>query len=571
MATTNFKTENNTFRKLIGNGLTYRIPRFQRDYSWEVEQWEDLWADILSSLKEDEDTAHYMGYLVLQSTDDKSFDVIDGQQRLTTISLIALAILKNIQRLIESNNDAEANKQRLNQIRQTYIGYLDPVTLIPRPKLTLNRNNNDYFQNYLIPLGHLPQRGFRASEHLLRKAFEWFDKQIISYLKSNSGDEGKRLAQLIESISDNLFFTVITVTNELNAYKVFETLNARGVRLSSTDLLKNYLFSVLDRGQENEHELRNLEERWESIVSRLQSEKFPDFLRTYWNSRYKLARQSELFKIMRNHIKDRENVFSLIRGMEEDLDNYLALTSPEISNWSQDDKYLANILKMFRVRQPFPLLLAARRKFSDSEFTTLMRAIMVISFRYNTIGAYSPNEQERVYNSAAEQINRGEINNLNQLWNLLKSIYIDDNRFKADFSEKAIRTSDSRGKKIVRFILCALEKQLSRSDYDFSSDSFNIEHVLPQNAPDAWEGFTYEESIALADRLGNMTLLQSSDNNDLGTKEYAQKRQVYENSNFELTKRLANQNQEWTPEKIVAWQTWMASQATAVWRMDQLS
>jgi hypothetical protein len=257
--------------------------------------------------------------------------------------------------------------------------------------------------------------------------------------------------------------------------------------------------------------------------------------------------------------------------MEEDLDNYLALTSPEISNWSQDDKYLANILKMFRVRQPFPLLLAARRKFSDSEFTTLMRAIMVISFRYNTIGAYSPNEQERVYNSAAEQINRGEINNLNQLWNLLKSIYIDDNRFKADFSEKAIRTSDSRGKKIVRFILCALEKQLSRSDYDFSSDSFNIEHVLPQNAPDAWEGFTYEESIALADRLGNMTLLQSSDNNDLGTKEYAQKRQVYENSNFELTKRLANQNQEWTPEKIVAWQTWMASQATAVWRMDQLS
>lgn len=571
MATTNFKTENNTFRKLIGNGLTYRIPRFQRDYSWEVEQWEDLWADILSSLKEDEDTAHYMGYLVLQSTDDKSFDVIDGQQRLTTINLIALAILKNIQRLIESNNDAEANKQRLNQIRQTYIGYLDPVTLIPRPKLTLNRNNNDYFQNYLIPLGHLPQRGFRASEHLLRKAFEWFDKQIISYLKSNSGDEGKRLAQLIESISDNLFFTVITVTNELNAYKVFETLNARGVRLSSTDLLKNYLFSVLDRGQENEHELRNLEERWESIVSRLQSEKFPDFLRTYWNSRYKLARQSELFKIMRNHIKDRENVFSLIRGMEEDLDNYLALTSPEISNWSQDDKYLANILKMFRVRQPFPLLLAARRKFSDSEFTTLMRAIMVISFRYNTIGAYSPNEQERVYNSAAEQINRGEINNLNQLWNLLKSIYIDDNRFKADFSEKAIRTSDSRGKKIVRFILCALEKQLSRSDYDFSSDSFNIEHVLPQNAPDAWEGFTYEESIALADRLGNMTLLQSSDNNDLGTKEYAQKRQVYENSNFELTKRLANQNQEWTPEKIVAWQTWMASQATAVWRMDQLS
>ena len=146
MTATNFKTENNTLRKLIGNGLTYKIPRFQRDYSWEVEQWEDLWADIMASLQ-DGPSAHYMGYLVLQSMDDKAFDVIDGQQRLTTATLIILAVLKNIQRLIDAGDEAEANTQRLNQIRQTYIGYLDPVTLVSRPKLSLNRNNNDYFQN----------------------------------------------------------------------------------------------------------------------------------------------------------------------------------------------------------------------------------------------------------------------------------------------------------------------------------------------------------------------------------------------------------------------------------------
>ena len=93
MAATNFKTENNTFRKLIGNGLTYRIPRFQRDYSWTNEEWEDLWMDLLGTLKVDGESAHYMGYLVLQSADDKTFDVIDGQQRLTTISIIVLAVL----------------------------------------------------------------------------------------------------------------------------------------------------------------------------------------------------------------------------------------------------------------------------------------------------------------------------------------------------------------------------------------------------------------------------------------------------------------------------------------------
>lgn len=572
MATTNFKTENNTFRKLIGNGLIYKIPRFQRDYSWEMEQWEDLWADILSTLKDSEESAHYMGYLVLQSKDDKSFDIIDGQQRLTTATLIVLAILKNIQRLIDSENDASANMQRLNQIRQTYIGYLDPVTLISRSKLTLNRNNNDYFQNYLVPLGHLPQRGLRASEHLLRKAFEWFDKQVQDYLKkSGSGNEGQRLAQLVEDLSDHLFFTVITVTDELNAYKVFETLNARGVRLSSTDLLKNYLFSVLDREGENSHELRNLEERWESMVSRLQSEKFPDFLRTHWNSRYKLSRQAELFKTIRNNVKDRKMVFELIRGMEEDLDNYLALSSPEASDWSQDDKHQVNILKMLRVKQPFSLLLAAKRKFGEKDFSSLLRAVMVMTFRYNTIGAYSPAEQEKIYNNLAERISRENVTRLEQIWESLRPIYIDDKRFKADFSEKSIKTTDSRAKRIVRFILCSLEKQLSGHEHDFSSDSSNIEHILPQNAPDGWGGFTYDENNTLVYRLGNMTLLRASENRDLGTDEYVEKRPVFKESGFEITKKLATEYSEWSPENIANWQRWMANQACTIWRIAQLS
>lgn len=90
MSATNFKTENNTYRKLIGNGLTYRIPRFQRDYSWTDEEWEDLWTDILGTIQSGGEPAHYMGYLVLQSQDEKTFDVIDGQQRLTTLSLIGI-------------------------------------------------------------------------------------------------------------------------------------------------------------------------------------------------------------------------------------------------------------------------------------------------------------------------------------------------------------------------------------------------------------------------------------------------------------------------------------------------
>lgn len=570
MSATNFKTENNTFRKLIGNGLTYRIPRFQRDYSWTSEEWEDLWADIMDALS-GSDAAHYMGYLVLQSSDDKTFDVIDGQQRLTTLTLIVLAVLKNIQRLIDTGNEPDANKQRLDQIRQTYIGYLDPVTLISRPKLTLNRNNDNYFQTFLLPLGHLPQRGFRASEHLLRKAFEWFDKQVASWLKKNSGDEGKRLAQMTESLSDRLFFTVITVTDELNAYKVFETLNARGVRLSSTDLLKNYLFSVLDRGGETDHELRNLEDRWESIVGRLQSENFPDFLRVHWNSRHNFSRQADLFKSIRVQVRDSAAVFALLRDMEEDLDAYLALSSPEASDWSNDDKKLAGVLKTFRVRQPYPLLLAARRSLDVADFTGLLRATMVISLRYNVIGANSTGEQERAYNTAANGIAKGDLRQLADVLNAMRSIYVDDQLFRAAFSEKTIRTTDSRNNRVVKFILCSLEKHLSQQDYDFSSDAFNIEHVLPQNAPDGWGNFTNEEADAMVYRLGNMTLLQTSTNRDLGTVEYGERRAAYQQSGFSITQKLGNDHAEWTPEQVAARQNWMALQATAIWRIAQLS
>lgn len=571
MAATNFKTENNTFRKLIGNGLTYRIPRFQRDYSWTSDEWEDLWADILATLNPDGESSHYMGYLVLQSADDKTFDVIDGQQRLTTLSLIVLAVLKNLQRQIEAGNEGDANTQRMNQIRQTYTGYLDPVTLIARPKLTLNRNNNAYYRDYLLPLGHLPKRNLRASEHSLRKAFEWFDKQIVSYLKVCSGKEGARLAQLVEDISDKLFFTVITVTDELNAYKVFETLNARGVRLSATDLLKNYLFSVLDRGGESSHELHSLEERWESIVGRLQSENFPDFLRAHWNSRRNFARQADLFKTIRSKINDREAVFGLLRGMEEDLDTYLGLTSPEISDWSPEDKHNADVLKTFRVRQPYPLLLAARRSFDASDFSSLLRATVVISMRYNVIGAFGTAEQERTYNTVAERIAKGELQELSDALSAMRSIYIEDQAFRVAFAEKTIRTTDSRNNRVVRFILCALERQLSCNDRSFTSDAFNIEHILPQRAPDGWGGFSNEEMDGLLYRLGNMTLMQTGANRDAGNADYAAKRPDYQRSGFALTQKVAVDNAEWTPERIAARQNWMADQATAIWRIAQLS
>jgi Protein of unknown function DUF262/Protein of unknown function (DUF1524) len=571
MSATNFNTKNDTFRKLLGNGLTYRIPPFQRDYSWTETEWEDLWADILGTLKPNGEPAHYMGYLVLQSENDKVFDVIDGQQRLTTLSLIVLAVLKNLRRLVDADKDAVANKQRQEQIRQTYIGYLDPVTLVPRCKLSLNRNNDNYYQTYLVPLEALPVRGFRASEHSLHKAFEWFDRRIADEYVKNQPNPGVALATFIEGMSDKLFFTVITVTNELNAYKVFETLNARGVRLSSTDLLKNYLFSVLHREGQHEHEIKNLENRWEAMVGRLGSESFPDFLRVHWNSRNAFVRQTELFKTIRNRMSSREAVFDLIRRMEQDVETYVALTQPETSDWSPEAKQYVKELKMFSVRQPFPLLLSAKRTLPETGFVSLLRACSVISFRYNVIGSQPANEQERIYNSVATKVASGELNSTATVITGLTTIYPNDRFFKEAFIEKTIRTTQSRNKRIVRYILCALEYKLSQTDLDFESTAFNIEHILPENPAAGWEAFSENELEALTYRLGNLALLATGTNKDIGNAPFAQKHPAYAASTFATTRKLAQENDDWNPERIAARQTWMANQATSIWRIDPLS
>lgn len=570
MSASNFKTENNTYRKLIGNGLTYRIPRFQRDYSWTESEWDDLWNDILGTLQPSGESAHYMGYLVLQSEDEKQFDVIDGQQRLTTLSLIVLAVLKNLQRLIEAGQEPVANKMRMDQIRATYVGYLDPVTLVTKSKLTLNRNNNQYFQNHLIPLGHLPVRGFKASEHSLRKAFEWFDKRIQSYVKKLGDNTGVDLAQFVESMSDKLFFTVINVTDELNAYKVFETLNARGVRLSSTDLLKNYLFSVLSKQQDNDHELKVLEERWESIVTKLGAESFPDFMRTHWNSRKNFVRQAELFKTIRAKVTNREQVFALLREMEQDMDAYLALTHPEGSHWPIKLKGFAQNLKMFSVRQPFPLLMAANRQLNESDFEKVLRGCVMISFRYNIIGNLPTNEQERTYYSVAQKINDGTYANALQVLQGLHEIYPNDEAFRQSFAEKIIRTSNSRNNRVMRYILLELEYHQSQQDYDLDSESFNIEHVLPQNPETGWEAFSEEEIDSMVYRIGNMTLMAKGANKDIANKPYEIKQPVLAQSGFELTRKLAAENTDWTPEKISARQKQLAKMALTVWRISQL-
>jgi hypothetical protein len=570
MSTMNFNTANATFRQLIGNGQSYCVPPFQRDYSWTEDEWDDLWQDITALFEPEGETVHYMGYLVLQTSDQKRFDIIDGQQRITTISVMILAGLGHLQDLVDAGLDAENNAKRKEQLQSSFIGYLDPVSLVSRSKLELNRHNNRFYQTYLVPLEKLPQRGLNASEHQLRKAFVWFKERMKDRCKTTA-ESGRNLAAFVDSLVDRLFFTVITVTDELNAFKVFETLNARGVRLSATDLLKNYLFSVISGKDTHETELKALEDRWERIVGLLGSESFPEFLRVFWNSRNRLVRKSDLFKTIRKQIASKEAAFGLLRDLDQASAVYAGLRDPQDPVWNREEKQAIAQLLMFNVRQPLAMLMACHAAFFEQDragFTRIVRSVAVVSFRYNVICNLQAHEQERLYNGMAQKINGGIYTGPVDVIAALNQIYPDDNQFKAAFAEKELRTTNNRNKKVVRYILFEIERQQSGQEFDFESAMYNLEHILPEHPSQAWDHIEENRQDRLIYRLGNMTPLEAGKNRDAGNREYAAKRSVYQHSTFHITRTVAEHYDTWNEHKIEARQKQLASVAAGIWKIE---
>lgn len=563
MAGTNFDTSNQSYRMLMGNGIKYVIPTFQRNYSWDKEQWEDLWLDILAVYRDKEEEDHYMGYLVLQSIDKREFLVVDGQQRLTTISLLILAGLKIIDELINKEKNQSENQKRFDLLKNQYLGYTDPVSLVSDTKLKLNRHNNDYFKNYIIPFSGIHRRNLSYSNKLLKKAFDYFYNNI----RKEIGEDGTKIVTFIDQIVDVLFFTKIAVSDQLNAFKVFETLNARGVKLSATDLLKNYLFSIIYEEKHSELEMDELEDRWNRLIESLGSESFPEFLRIYWNSTHIKVRKTNLFKVIKKDIDKREDVYGLIEQMEKYSAIYLALNDYRDELWNSEQAEFIRLLDMFNVKQPQTFLLVAQDYLSSDDFTKLLSYTMILSFRYNVIGRLHAGEQEEHYNKLAIRIYEQNIS-LQEIKQALLEIYPDDISFYNSFKNKILKTTFSRNKKIVKYILCKLENQISNKLIDFNSDSITIEHILPESPGDEWTQINEDQEKKLVYRLGNLTLMKFSRNKEAGNKNFAEKCPFYLNSAYKLTSQIAEKYQNWTENNIEENQSMMARLAKTIWKIN---
>lgn len=545
----------NHFGSLIRSGMKFIIPKFQRDYSWDSEQWDDLWADIETMLNEGTD--HYMGYLVLQTSNTKSTIIIDGQQRFTTITLIILSAIKSIQKLVNKGLEVDDNKKRIETLMSTYVGNIDPISLEYDNILILNRNNNAYYKDYIVKLGDLKLRNTSYTEKLMKKCFEWFEQKI-----NGKYSTGREYAQFIETIVENLYFTIIKVNDEMNAFRVFETLNARGVQLSSADLLKNYLFSLVDNTSEHPERVNILEEKWTKLTTNVRAEKLPDFIRYYWNSKNKTVRSNDLFKVLRNNIKEDRSVFELINDMLAYSDIYMALKNESDDLWNERDKVqeYVSLLNIFNLKQPISMLMAAYKHLSNEDFERVLCDAIVVSFRYNVICGKNPNDIEKVFNDIAIKIS----NNNTYDKNLLSKIYVNDNEFTVSFINKVF-TENARNNKIIKYILGKYERfKGGLRDVSIVSELDTIEHIYPQHPNEEWNDDNLDSLIY---RLGNMCLLEKKLNNNIGNKRYAEKVEVLNQSTFITTNSISSEYPEWVQQSIVDRQKQMAKCAKTIWKI----
>jgi len=240
MGEESFKSERKNIGELFAGTIRYEVPSHQRDFSWGKDEIEDFWNDLISSTQEKD---YFFGSMIFQSSSDRKIKIIlDGQQRLITITVLLAAIRDIFYNLkeIESAQD----------INQHFI--IDKYLKREIKKLTLNLRNKDFFyyciQKFTTDQERLDFKEYEKknklvkTNRLLRNAYYIFKEKIDNEIKNKDKEAMiDFLTKLSTTITDKFIIIMITVGSEEEAYMIFETINDRGLELSVADLFKNYL------------------------------------------------------------------------------------------------------------------------------------------------------------------------------------------------------------------------------------------------------------------------------------------------------------------------------------------
>ena len=532
------KASERKITKLFSESDTvFSIPVYQRDYNWQEKQCQRLFKDILQTGKNEKVSSYFLGSIVyihdgIYGVGEKEFHVIDGQQRMTTLTLLFLAIYFKLKgTILAKDADKIYNQYVVNPYSEKEI----KLKLLPPEEnlYILNKISHNKFNEL---------EAFQDRNML--KNYLFFEKE----LENLSFDDMKHLSNGIEKL---IYIDIALEKGKDDPQKIFESLNSTGLDLSQGDLIRNYILMDLERGEQN----RIYKEIWIPIENNCKvsdgseiTSYVSDFIRDYLTLKTeKISSKPKVFETFKTYY-EKENDEKL-----EDMKKYSEAYSYIIKPGLEKDKDIQRELDYLKSLDKTVIntfLIGILKDYKDNilEKDELVNMLILLqSYLWRRYITEKPtNALNKIFQGMYGKISRSG----NYYENLVDVLMAED--FPTDEElESALKLKNVyKDKEKLNYVFKKLENYNHNELIDFENEKITIEHIFPQKPNKAWkENYSdneLEQMISFKDTISNLTLTGS--NSNLSNKAFHEKRDDevhgYRNSKLYMNKYLGRL-EEW--------------------------
>lgn len=532
------------------------VPPNQRDYAWTDVEVTKLLQDFARAINEGD---YFVGTIVTIPRAEGTLEVVDGQQRLATTAIL-LASIRDY--LVDRDEPL-----LVESINNQFLGTVDRTKRERVPTLKLNVGDHDLFSQIIS--GNLPvgdANALRTSHQLLIGAKDEAQKHVHNIVATlDAKDHGDLLNHWISFIEHKALVVLLRVPDDADAFKMFETLNGRGVPTSQADLIKNYLFGRAgDRRDE-------AEARWAYMRGALESleeeDITVDFLRHALIVQYGFLREAQVYDRVQEVVKSEQAAISFTSVLENLANVYVATFNAEHERWNGYPAVARRGIETFNllnIRPMRPLLLAIAARLKEKDATAALQFLVSLSVRLLIAASTRSASVEIPLANAAKDVFSGDVSTADQLRSTLSSVMPSDAEFQLAF--ETARVSNAR---LGRYLLRSLEMAAKDEPEPWfvptdDGSVINLEHVAPKKPEGNWPTFDDDTLNIYSNRIGNLALMRASDNSAARSDPFTGKRPIYANSPYELTRHIGELD-DWTADAIVDRQKTLAALAVKTW------
>jgi uncharacterized protein with ParB-like and HNH nuclease domain len=533
-----------------------QVPAYQRDYAWEKGEVQAFLDDITVAITNDEPN-YFLGTIVTIRQGDDTFEVVDGQQRLATTALTLAAMGKSI----------GTSNENFRQLITEHLTRVNSDTLEKELKMTLNIGDNPIFES-LILSGSVGEafNPLRPSHIKLRDAYELAEAHFKAAVSSQPTDAKVTwLKNWFRYIQFNTSVILMKVGNDGTAFRMFETLNDRGIEVSRADLIKNYVFGKAGTA------IAQVQGSWAAIRETVESGDSRDSLMNFiWHVLIVTTgtvEQKAIYERVKSEIVGKQKAISVLAEWAGLSKLYIALENPENTQWASYPVKIQSAIKALNLLniQPFkPLLLAIAKKFKPNEAALAFNRIVAIGVRLLIASRTTTQTVWAPLSETAHKVWKGDIADTKAVVAALGNSIPSDSAFKTAFETATVSKAA-----LARYYLRALHSaEVGTVDPSLEAtedpDKLNLEHVLPTNRMDNWPQFTADEAAAFTKRIGNLALLQTKINSDSKSDSFADKKTALSESKIPTTSMIGKE-EIWNAAAIENRQKYLAELALKAW------